>query len=182
MERTDWSALMVRAQDGDKAAYAALLRAMTPYLRSLAKRCGTHTADIEDAVQDILLAVHTTRHTYDPARPFGPWLTTIARRRLIDRMRARSRRAAREVGLEQSHETLPAPFAPDADRQADLPGMHRALASLPPGQRRVLELLKLSELSLKEASDVTGMSVGALKVATHRAIKALRLALEGSQA
>jgi RNA polymerase sigma-70 factor (ECF subfamily) len=173
---------MVRAQDGDKVAYATLLRAMTPYLRSLAQRCGIAPTDVEDAVQDILLAIHATRHTYDPTRPFGPWLATIARRRLIDRARARGRRAAREVALEPIHETVPMASPFDAESRADLPTLHRALAKLPPGQRRVIELLKLGEMSLKEAADVTGMSVGALKVATHRAIKALRVAIEGSRA
>jgi RNA polymerase sigma-70 factor (ECF subfamily) len=181
MERTDWSRLMARGQDGDKEAYGRLLREMTPFLRALARRCHADHADVEDAVQDILLTVHTIRHTYDPARPFGPWIVTIARRRLIDRVRARARRAARETRLEPVHEALPGDDAADPEIGAELPQLHRALAGLPPSQRRVIELLKLGEMSLKEAAAATGMSTGALKVATHRALKALRVALVESR-
>src|ERR1700759_3151492 len=80
----DWSRLMAAAQDGDRAAYRALLEAVTPYVRALASRCFRDPVDIEDAVQDVLLTIHTVRHAYDPARPFGPFLVAIANRRIID--------------------------------------------------------------------------------------------------
>jgi RNA polymerase sigma-70 factor (ECF subfamily) len=67
----DWSQLMARAQDGDRAAYRTLLEDITPYLRALATRCFRDTGDIEDAVQDVLLTVHAVRHAYDPGRPFA---------------------------------------------------------------------------------------------------------------
>jgi DNA-directed RNA polymerase specialized sigma24 family protein len=84
---TDWAILMAHAQDGDRSAYQRLLREITPYLRSLAARRHRDPSDVEDAVQDILLTVHAIRHTFDPTRPFGPWLVTIANRRFIDRLR-----------------------------------------------------------------------------------------------
>ncbi|MEJ0067409.1 MAG: sigma factor [Pseudomonadota bacterium] len=76
-----WAALMARAQAGDRAAYHRLLTEITPYVRSIAARYHRTREDVEDAVQDVLLSVHTIRHTYDPERPFGPWLATIADRR-----------------------------------------------------------------------------------------------------
>jgi hypothetical protein len=95
----DWSAMMARAQAGDQAAYAALLEAITPYLRSLATAHCRRREDVEDAVQDILLTVHEIRHTYDPRRPVGPWLAAIARRRIADHLRQRYRRTIREAEL-----------------------------------------------------------------------------------
>ena len=104
----DWSALMTQAQGGDAAAYRTLLEAIAPYLRALAARRHRDARDIEDAVQDILLTVHAIRHTYDPARPFGPWLVAIANRRLVDRLRRQGRTSARETALEPAHENRPA--------------------------------------------------------------------------
>src|SRR5215470_12694964 len=105
----DWSTLMARAQGGDRDAYRRLLEEITPYLRSLASKRHRLPSDVEDAVQDVLLTVHAIRHTYDPSRPFGPWLVAIARRRIIDRLRRASRLRARETVLGAGHETFPAP-------------------------------------------------------------------------
>ena len=79
----EWAGLMARAQEGDAAAYRHLLVAIAPYLRALAARYHRTHQDVEDSVQDILLTIHTIRHTYDPARPFKPWLVAIGRRRSL---------------------------------------------------------------------------------------------------
>src|SRR5712692_8653202 len=105
----DWSILMARAQDGDGAAYHRLLQDIVPYLCSLAARQHRDPNDVEDAVQDILLTIHSIRQTYDPARPFGPWLVTIANRRLVDRLRLQGRLRSRETALTAEHETFWAP-------------------------------------------------------------------------
>jgi RNA polymerase sigma factor (sigma-70 family) len=178
----DWSGLMARAQDGDRHAYRALLEDMTPYLRTLAARCFKEPSDAEDAVQDVLLTVHAVRHTYDPGRPFGPWLVAIANRRIIDRLRRHIRVRSREIELSSDHET----FSPDAanfhleDTSADQAALHAAIATLAPDQRVAINLTKLKEMSLKEAALASGRSVSALKVATHRAIKSLRKRLRQS--
>ncbi len=181
--RSDWSALMARAQDGDRPAYRALLEDMTPYLRSLAARCFNDPRDIEDAVQDVLLAIHIVRNTYDPARPFGPWLVAIANRRIIDRLRRKARDKSREIALAAEQETfqLDAANLQTTSRTAppDAALLREAIERLPLEQRQAVELLKLREMSLKEAAAVTGRSVAALKVATHRAIKNLRTILRG---
>jgi RNA polymerase sigma-70 factor (ECF subfamily) len=180
--RLDWSRLMVRAQDGDRQAYRLLLEDVTPYLRALALRCFKDASDIEDAVQDILLTVHLVRRTYDPGRPFGPWLVAIANRRIIDRLRRQTRAKFREIALGSAHET----FSPAStnlrqdfdDRPARAAELQTAIENLPPDQRQAIKLLKLQEMSLREAASATGRSVAALKVATHRAIKRLRKMLE----
>jgi RNA polymerase sigma-70 factor, ECF subfamily len=180
--RSNWSALMARAQDGDRTAYRTLLEDMTPYLRRLAARCFKEPLDVEDAVQDILLTVHAVRHVYDPRRPFGPWLVALANRRLIDRLRRQMRARSREIELTAGHETFspdPAnlPFDEAADDAATL---HKAIEQLPPDQSQAIRLLKLKEMSLKEAALASGRAVAALKVATHRGIKSLRRLLRGA--
>src|SRR6516165_9828912 len=157
----EWSKLMARAQDGDREAYRKLLEGVTPYLRSLAFRCFKQPTDLEDVVQDILLTIHMLRHAYDPGRPFGPWLVAIANRRIIDRLRRDTRRRAREVELSLDWET----FSPEAanlnheDAPADEAALHAAITALPREQREAISLLKLKEMSLKEAAAVSGRSI-----------------------
>uniref|UniRef100_UPI001F02EA18 sigma-70 family RNA polymerase sigma factor n=1 Tax=Falsiroseomonas oryziterrae TaxID=2911368 RepID=UPI001F02EA18 len=108
-----WSRLMASAQAGDAAAYDALLRDCLPLLRAVCRARLRDPAEAEDAVQDALLTLHRIRHTYDPARPFRPWLVAIGDRRALDRARRRGRAANREVGLEVAAEL--ASGAPAAD-------------------------------------------------------------------
>ena len=171
----DWSLLMARAQNGDADAYRRLLHEVAPYVRQLARRALDSTAEAEDTVQETLLTLHAVRHTYDPLRPFGPWLVALAQRRIVDAQRRQGRRRAREVPLEDEHDIAAEEIAPGTDAQT----LERALGSLPESQRQAVRLLKLRELSLKEAAAASGMSAGALKVAMHRALASLRRALKG---
>ena len=175
---SDWSILMARAQDGDRESYRALLEGVTPYVRSLASRCFKQPADAEDAVQDVLLTIHLVRHAYDPSRPFGPWLVAIANRRIIDRLRRETRRRTHEVALAADHETFPDPAANHTGSTADEAVLAQAIEQLPPDQRQTIRMLKLNEMSLKEAAAASGRSIPALKVATHRAVKSLRRILK----
>jgi RNA polymerase sigma-70 factor (ECF subfamily) len=179
-EHPEWSRLMAAAQDGDAEAYRHLLTAITPLLRRVAARrlSGAPAADIEDVVQDVLLSVHAVRHTYDPARPFLPWLMAIERHRIADAMRRWVRRGKNEVAVESLEETFADRAANTEDEEPiDRQEINAAVAGLPPAQRRAIELLKLKEMSLKEAAKETGMSQSALKVASHRGMKALRALL-----
>jgi RNA polymerase sigma-70 factor (ECF subfamily) len=176
-ERDDWSQLMARGQDGDQAAYRQLLKSITPYLRALARRAGLPPDDCEDGVQDVLMTIHAIRHTYDPARPFTPWLVGVARNRLADKRRSRARTWARETELTAEHETFVAVETNSIEEADEARRLRAAVAELPDGQREAIELLKLKELSLKEASARTGQSETALKVAVHRAVKRLRVIL-----
>jgi RNA polymerase sigma-70 factor, ECF subfamily len=173
-----WAALMARAQGGDAAAYRCLLVAIAPYLRSLAGRYHRERQDVQDSVQDILLTMHAVRHTYDPKRPFKPWLVAIGRRRIFDRLRRQSRLRLRETFLTPEHETFAAPEANSYAAEADSRDLREALAQLPEAQRRAVTMLKLEEKSLKDVSAKTGMSIVALKVSTHRAVKSLRRILD----
>ncbi len=174
------ASLMRAAQDGDSVAYAQLLTIITPVLRRTVQRQRwfSQPADVEDLVQEILVSLHAVRGTYDPDRPFLPWLLAIARNRMVDALRRRGRRAANEVSVAEYPETSLGESANTMEgAYGDPEALRRAIGRLPPGQRRAIELLKLQELSLKEASARSGMSVGALKVAVHRGMIALRKAL-----
>ncbi|HEY6453127.1 MAG TPA: sigma-70 family RNA polymerase sigma factor [Steroidobacteraceae bacterium] len=171
-----WSQLMRAAQDGDRAAYSRLLREVTPFVRAMLRRHCSHPHDVEEMVQETLLTLHRVRQTYDPARPFCPWLGAIAARRGIDGLRRRARRARHEISADpESYETFI-----DPEANTDMEGVRAAgeveelLRRLPPRQRAALEAVKLKEMSLAQASVVSGQSVGALKVNTHRALKTLR--------
>ena len=174
----DRAMLMARAQAGEREAYRRLLEDITPFIRALAARRLHDASEVEDAVQDVLLTVHTIRHTYDPARPFAPWLAAIANRRIIDRLRRQMRRNLRQTTLSSKQETFSAPEANLEDAGLDAVALRAAIERLPPGQRQAIKLLKLGEMSLREAATASGMSIVALKVATHRALATLRKALE----
>lgn len=170
----DWSIFMARAQDGDREAYRRLLHEIIPWLRALAGRRLQSRGDIDDAVQDILLTLHAVRHTYDPSRPFGPWLLAIASRRIVDAQRRIGRSTARETPFDDERETFAAPETNHEERASERRALHDAVDRLPRGQREAIRLLKLKQLSLKEAAAECGTSVAALKIATHRALKNLR--------
>jgi RNA polymerase sigma-70 factor (ECF subfamily) len=174
--------LMHAAQAGDADAYLELLRRITPRVRQVVLRVRGFAGPeaVEDLVQDVLLSVHTVRATYDPHRPFMPWLLAILRNRLADGARRYGRTAMREVAVDDLDVTFSESATnPDQDMSGDVHVLHRAIEALPAGQRQAIELLKLQELSLNEASAASGQSVGALKVAAHRAMATLRRVLGG---
>lgn len=173
----DWSVLMARSQGGDQRSYRLLLIGITPYLRALAHRFGLGGVEIEDSVQDVLLTLHTIRHSYDPDRPFGPWLAAVARHRLLDRLRRRVRQSSRETELTEFHETFAAVETNHHEQAGEARRLRAAIAALPEGQRHAVEMLKLKEMSLKEAAESSGQSEGSLKVSVHRAIRRLRVLL-----
>jgi len=168
-----WSSLMAAAQDGDRAAYNNLLREILPQIRAVCRARLRQAADVDDAVQETLLSLHALRHTYDPQRPFRPWLNSIAERRAIDRLRKMGRTSGRESNIEDLAEGVGATQAVGTAR-LEAEELRRAVATLPESQRQALLLAKLQERPLKEAAEISGMSVGALKIATHRAVAALR--------
>jgi len=140
--------------------------------------CFKEPSDVEDAVQDVLMTVHMVRHAYDPNRPFGPWLLAIANRRIIDRLRRETRQRAREMALSAEHETFSDVPANLDQANFDEAALGEAIERLPPEQRQAIKMLKLNEMSLKEAAAASGRSIAALKVATHRALKSLRRMLQ----
>ncbi len=173
---------MRSAQAGDALAYTELLRTITPRLRQIVsnQRKFLQHADVEDLVQEVLLSVHAVRGTFDPDRTFMPWLLAITRNRLADAARRYGRRTVHETGVEEPSVTFVADAAnTEVEAYGDPEALRHAIQELPPGQRKAIEMLKLREMSLKEAAAASGTSAEALKVSVHRALATLRRALKG---
>lgn len=177
------AAWMAAAQAGDAAAYATLLRACLPLLAAAARRAGVAEAAVDDVVQETLMTLHRVRHTWDPTRPFLPWLYAIAARRGVDVRRRQGKHTRREVydplAYEAASDQGAAPSASLAAADA-AQTVAAALATLPAAQREAVETLMLKEQTLREAAVTTGRNVGALKVNLHRALRTLRARLEGT--
>jgi RNA polymerase sigma-70 factor (ECF subfamily) len=176
------TALMTRAQQGDAAAYSALLTVLAATARQYARNRFGDVAWLDDVAQETLLAVHAGRRTYDARRPFAPWFYAILSNRMIDVLRKEKRVSTREVGTD----TLPEPAARSTQGQG-LPGevdprqLEAALEALPDRQREIVRALKLKEESVKQVSERFGMTPSAVKVTAHRGYKALRRLLRGKE-
>lgn len=166
--------LLQQAQAGDRAAYQRFLVDARELIRALLQERLRSNATLDDVLQEVLLSIHRSRHSYDPERPIGPWIRAIALNRLRDFGRARKRQQARasaELDWESSIRQL---AAPDASATTFLRG---ALEMLSESQREVIWLLKFEGYSVAEIADVTGRSVSAVKVTAHRGYRALRARL-----
>jgi RNA polymerase sigma-70 factor (ECF subfamily) len=162
---------LVRGLAGDGAAYHRFLGELSGHLRAfLRRRLARLPDDVEDLVQETLLAVHNQRHTYDPAQPLTAWVHAIARYKLVDFLRRRSRRDLLTEPLDDELEVLSSAVADAAEARRDLA---RLLEALPERQRMPIVYVKVQGLSVVEAARLTGMSESAVKVAVHRGLKAL---------
>jgi len=166
---TDW---MRSAIDGDAVAYRRLLDALTPFLRAAATRgfarAGAGSGDVEDVVQETLLAIHLKRGTWDRTKGLMPWVVTIARHKLVDALRRRGRRT--EVPVEDFAEILPAPEDRDPTEAQDV---DRLLGRLAPRQRDVVRAITVEDRSVAATADRYGMTEVAVRVTLHRGLKAL---------
>jgi RNA polymerase sigma-70 factor (ECF subfamily) len=163
---------MRAAIEGDKQAYHRFLTAVTPYLRALARRrCdqfGAPASEAEDVLQEVLLAVHLKRGTWDTSRPIGPWLSTIVRNKLIDALRRRGRHVS--VPIDDFVETLEAAAETDATDRLDA---EQLLIRLKDPQRDIVRSISLEGADVRETAARLNMTEGAVRVALHRALKAL---------
>ena len=165
-----WGALMAAAQSGHGGAYQRLLTEMSDWLVRYFRR-RLPAGEIDDAVQETLLAIHRRRHTYDPRLPLAPWLAGIARRKWIDQLRGMARRPSEE---------LPADLA-IAGHEATVTSasvLASLLDQLRPAQARVITLVKLQGFSVADASRETGLSASAVKMNIHRGLARLTAILE----
>jgi RNA polymerase sigma-70 factor (ECF subfamily) len=160
--------LMLAALDGDAAAYRALLAQLAPHLRAFFGRRLAGGADVEDLVQETLIAIHTKRATYDRSMPFTAWLHAIARYKLIDHLRRAKVR--RTLPLEEADSVFAEEDAEAATAKRDVEVL---LAKLPKAKRDLVRQTKIEGLSTAEAAARTGLSESGVKVGVHRALKAL---------
>jgi RNA polymerase sigma-70 factor (ECF subfamily) len=162
-------ALMLRGLAGEARAHGEMLTAMSRYLRGyFGRRLGAGASDLEDLVQDTLLAIHLKRETYDPAQPFTPWAYMLARYKLLDHYRRGGIRAT--VPIEDADDLFATDNPEEGAVRRDL---GKLLASLPERQAGLLRDVKLTGLSMEEAAAKSGMTVTAVKVSVHRGLKAL---------
>ncbi|HEX9881581.1 MAG TPA: sigma-70 family RNA polymerase sigma factor [Hyphomicrobium sp.] len=168
----EWAALMRAAIDGDAASYRQLLESLARTLRAATRRgfaqVGAAPNDVEDVVQETLLAVHLKRHTWNSDQPLGPWVRAIARHKLIDALRRRGRRI--EVPIEFVMDTLPAEEPrSDLDRQ----DAERLVNGLRGRQQIIVRAISIEGQSIREVAARLEMNEGAVRVALHRGLKAL---------
>ena len=168
----EWGALMVAAQAGHGGAYQRLLTEIADWLRQYFQRRLPH-GDVDDAVQETLLAVHRRRHTYDSHYPLGVWLAAIAKHKWIDQLRSIGRRPTEE---------LPEELAV-GDHESSITSasvLTRLLGKLRPAQAQVIMLVKVQGYSIEEASRETGQSSSAVKMNIHRGLARLTTFVEKS--
>ena len=164
-------ALMLKAQAGDGAAYRELLMDLSERLRAFYRRRLHNIAgEVEDLVQETLLAIHNQRHTYDAARPLTVWCHAIARYKLIDLLRRRGRQDVLTDPLDDAGELLCAGEHDAADARRDL---MQLLDTLPERQRVAIVEVKINGCSVTDTARLTGMSQSAVKVNVHRGLKTL---------
>lgn len=176
----EWGPWLSAAIAGDAGAYRRFLEGVTPYLRATIRRrsdrFGVSPGEAEDVVQEALLAIHLKRGTWDPARPVGPWIATIVRNKLVDALRRRGRQVS--VPIDDVIETLPAAEPADGLERRDV---ERLLGQLKERQRDIVRSISMNGDSVRETADRLAMTEGAVRVALHRALKALAALYRGDR-
>jgi RNA polymerase sigma-70 factor (ECF subfamily) len=170
--RSHWAMLMRASIAGDAAAYRALLAGIAPLLRGVVlrglTRAGLGTGDVEDIVQETLLAIHLKRHTWREDEPLDPWIKAIARNKLVDALRRRGR--STNVPIEDFAETL---AAPEEERRLSPLETDRVLGMINGRSRDVVKAIAVEGLSTREAAERLGLTEGAVRVALHRGLASL---------
>ena len=163
--------LMLQSLAGDAAAYRMFLDELTARLRSyLRRRLGGLPDEVEDLLQELLLAVHNKRHTYDPKQPLTSWVQAIAHYKLVDLLRRRSRSNALTDPLDEDDQV----FATTANAATEAKyDVEKLLRGLPDRQRLPIIYVKIEGASVTDTAVRTGMSESAVKVGIHRGLKAL---------
>jgi RNA polymerase sigma-70 factor, ECF subfamily len=175
----DWSTWLRAGIAGDEAAYGRFLREVTPHLRAIARsglsRAGRSGAEAEDIVQDALIAIHTKRTSWIPTEPVVPWLRAILKHKLIDSLRKRGSHG--HIDIDEFAEAIPAPSNEPEIATRDV---MKLAASLPSGQKAVIEAMFVDGHNTAETAAALSMSEGAVRVALHRALGGLAKMLRGS--
>ena len=163
--------LLLSGLTGDAGAYQTFLKELSAHLRNfLRKRLLGLPDDVEDLVQESLLAVHNQRHTYDPAQPLSAWVQAIARYKRVDLLRRRAAKEQLTDVMDEESELFASADSEAAEARRDL---NKLLDQLPDQQRLPIVHVKLEGLSVKETATLTGMSESAIKVGVHRGLKYL---------
>jgi RNA polymerase sigma-70 factor, ECF subfamily len=167
-----WTPLMRAANAGDEAAYRKALTGIAPVLRAQIRRgllrVGRGAEDVEDILQETLLAIHLKRHTWRDSEPFSPWMRAVARNKLIDALRRRGGRF--DLPIDDFSDTL---AAPEEERPLSPAETDRMLGMIDGRPREVVQAIAVDGLTTREAAARLSMTEGAVRVALHRGIGAL---------
>ena len=170
--------LLSRGLDGEAPAYQAFLTEMSTHLRAyFRKRLARLPDEVEDLVQEALLAIHNKRHTYDAGQPLTAWAHAIAKYKLVDLLR---RRASHELLTDPMDDETDFFSSADSEAAEARRDLGKLLDQLPDRQRLPIVHTKLEGLSVTEAAQLTGMSESAIKVGVHRGMKALAALIRGA--
>ncbi len=170
--------LLIGGLAGDSQDYQVFLKELSAHLRAfLRKRLAGLPDEVEDLVQESLIAVHNQRHTYDPGQPLSAWVQAIAKYKLIDLLR---RRAAQELLTDPLDDEPDFFSTADADAAEARRDLNKLLDDLPDQHRLPIIYTRLEGLSVQEAARITGMSESAIKVGVHRGLKVLAARIRGS--
>jgi RNA polymerase sigma-70 factor (ECF subfamily) len=160
--------LMLQGLEGDARAWRALLTAVRKPLEDYFRRRLAGHADVEDLVQETLIAIHAKRATFDPGLAFGPWCYAVARYKMIDHLRREGRRPTSPL---EAAGDVPGPMT--AEGGAIRNDLRRLLSRLPLRQRQLIEDTRLQGYSMAEAAERRGVTEGAAKVSVHRGLKSV---------
>lgn len=178
IDKKQWIIWMGLAQQGDKTAYRELLSKSDILVRNfLRKKIRPDSPHIEDIVQEVLIAVHKAKHTFDLDRPYTNWLYTIARYKYVDYIRRWSRSEKNELYADFDFDAFISPEKEVVEIDDEL---EFAIDSLPKKQRETIKMLNIEGLSIKEVALKTGSSETSIRVSAHRAYKKLKLILTGN--
>lgn len=171
--------LLLAGLSGDSRRYQAFLEELSKHLRAfLRKRLLSLPDEVEDLVQEALLAVHNQRHTYDHRQPLSAWVHAIARYKLVDLLRRRAVHDLPNEPLDAAEEIFTTADADAAEARRDL---YKLLDELPDRHRLPIIHTRLDGHSMEEAARLTGMSVSAVKIGVHRGLKALAEKIRGAR-
>ena len=158
--------LMERAQNGDRLAFQELFQEIGPLITGFVRRRVRDQTEVEDVCQEALIAVYKSRQTYQPTRPFEPWLFAIVRNVTGEYLKRQ------RLGWQEPAENVPeVRVEDDAGLGIEL---REAFAQLSPNQIEAIRLTKILGLSVEEASQRAGTSAGSMKVRVHRALASLK--------
>jgi RNA polymerase sigma-70 factor (ECF subfamily) len=171
--------LMLQSLSGDGASYRMFLDELSLHLRSfLRRRLTRQPEEIEDIVQELLLAIHNQRHTYDARLPLTVWVHAIARYKVIDWLRRSSRHDLLNDSLDEREELFAAPDDTGA-AEASL-DITKLLQQLPERQRLPIQYVKIEGGSVADAAKRIGISESAVKIGIHRGLKVLAASIARS--
>ncbi|NCO03144.1 MAG: sigma-70 family RNA polymerase sigma factor [Alphaproteobacteria bacterium] len=168
-----WQEWAAAAQKGDKKSYNKLLTAIAPYIRNIVMPSLSHADAADDVMQEVLISVHKSLNTYDPSKPFKPWLSAIINFRRTDYLRKHyAKRDDQKTTLD--HPEFIAQNVTNMGHAGELKDIENALSDLPKKQREIFQLIKIEGYTAEEVAEKMDMKVSAVKVSAHRTFKRLK--------